>query len=1799
MPTRHDFFPDLRLANFGILAGFLDSDFFSKLGLKTTAMQFNLFSSPEVRWITGVVILSALMILAITYLCIYLRRFLICAKLCSELEVDLKKNRRDLASTQELLAENSSSHRSMLDEAGSAIFEFSESDGCVYANKALGKLLGVPEKNLLGEGLVGAVHPEDREEVRQQWRGFFTSTDPFEFSYRFLRADGEVVHVIERGSILRKSRWGGVGYFGQLMDVGEQLQDCLEARRLVEQTTDGFYRLSLNEPVPVGELPAEQVAEHIYQHATLTLCSSELAAFYGQPAGTLTDTLFRNLPGGCGFFEGPGEIKRFVDNGFCISGEEGGRTDHRGKPHCLKHEVIGTIEDGKLTAIWGTLHDITLEKRRQEESKDREALLHRILNSIPGDVSVKDTRCRYLFVNRGFEDRTSIPVDDWIDKTVFEVLPGAARDTNKTGIQAMKSGQLCRTLETPAGANRPMWVETLEQPLMSDDGVVEGVVGISIDVTDRVLKQQVLERAEARFRYLVEQNPSGIILADAASKQLTYANPAFCDLFGYTDDEIVALKVDDLHSPGSRKQVLAGWNERASHAQSFEEALPCQRKDRSMLFAEVAVAAGSVDGQDQVIGVYSDAADRKRIESDLECQRDLQTGLVNSASMLVATVDCNGILRSANDTLLECLGRNESDLVGKPYADVLVCEEDRGLLSHAFVDPVDGVQKDYELRLVAADGTLYTTACRVREGIDPSGETTGFTVCGVDVTQVKALEQQLRGECDGFRNQLAESESKRVEMTESYTQSEQQRESLAHERKQLEKSLAVRVRQFEETMAEREQHEAELARQIQEFESRRSGMSETLEMHRAKLEEESGRCKQLDELLKKTQQEFSEEKERIESEAREKIENLETGLETLRACESELASECCRVNNDLSDTKKELQSRIEELESGRSKWEVESERLAGVQQQLEQNLTQSKASEKELKAERSRLSADLSRAEKSGVSISAELKSGRSKWDTETERLLSLERDLEGKVAGLSKQLKQVTAQRDELERDLKISRKEADAGMKTVQVQVKQSAAPLKLELKELNARKKQLEIAQEKSNRKLTKLETAFDEHMQELKGVSAARKEEGQVFQRTQRDLKKQLQMRKSKIDKLVKQTETDAMDRLRAEERWKKDRNVLFTKAQELEELLRERTHELTFAGAASRGKEESFTVERKELRDLIAAEKEKHARILDQTSGDVAEHCRAKDAWEEERKTLQTRIQKMEETAADRAKNLAQITGERVGLEARLKDVQAEAARQTDAVEQQIQQKTKELTGELKIQHKLEEKLKAEQNKLSGRLSKMQTALDTRSEEVADLKKTKQELKERIAAEKENHARILDQTSGDVAEHCRAKETWEEERQTLQTRIQKLEETAVERAGHLEQVTGERVSLEAQLKDVQADAARQMETIDEQIEQKTRDLVGELKAKSAHEEKLKAGQKELGSQLDELQAALDKRTEEAEGLLKTKQELEDLVELGKESLTHRISLFKEEMSESRKAERTWKQREEELQGAIVHTEKELDQRNHAVANEIEERKKSEQEVEWLKKASVADHRMIYDLAEDLNDPLLPVLGLSREMLADRDLPVGVYAPLSEINRSAERLQSILSYRRELSCLGDGSVRAQPDWFNLDDFLEELSDEFSERAESKKLFFTFSREGDLSGDVYADQEKTHAVLSTLYDRALHGTQKGLVGLHAVCEACEDGGTKLAFLLLYKGIDEDPVLTKGLLDSVNERRPCAELSADDFQLDLVRRKALMMGGKICIENPSKRTPVLSFALPVEQKKAAHDEAEDIATMLAETVR
>jgi len=77
------------------------------------------------------------------------------------------------------------------------------------------------------------------------------------------------------------------------------------------------------------------------------------------------------------------------------------------------------------------------------------------------------------------------------------------------------------------------------------DGTVE-------NITERKQAEAALLDSEARYKTLFESAAEGIMIADVATRQQKYVNPAICKLLGYTAEELTGLKVSDIHPPGLR-----------------------------------------------------------------------------------------------------------------------------------------------------------------------------------------------------------------------------------------------------------------------------------------------------------------------------------------------------------------------------------------------------------------------------------------------------------------------------------------------------------------------------------------------------------------------------------------------------------------------------------------------------------------------------------------------------------------------------------------------------------------------------------------------------------------------------------------------------------------------------------------------------------------------------------------------------------------------------------------------------------------------------------------------------------------------------------------------------------------------------------------------------------------------------------------------------------------------------------------------------------------------------------------------
>ena len=93
---------------------------------------------------------------------------------------------------------------------------------CVYSNQTYQKLVGLTEKEVLGEGWSQAIHPEDRERVSEAWYRSTLTRSQFQSLHRFLHADGKTVWTsVLSAEILDKDEL--VGYVGTVEDITERM----------------------------------------------------------------------------------------------------------------------------------------------------------------------------------------------------------------------------------------------------------------------------------------------------------------------------------------------------------------------------------------------------------------------------------------------------------------------------------------------------------------------------------------------------------------------------------------------------------------------------------------------------------------------------------------------------------------------------------------------------------------------------------------------------------------------------------------------------------------------------------------------------------------------------------------------------------------------------------------------------------------------------------------------------------------------------------------------------------------------------------------------------------------------------------------------------------------------------------------------------------------------------------------------------------------------------------------------------------------------------------------------------------------------------------------------------------------------------------------------------------------------------------------------------------------------------------------------------------------------------------------
>jgi PAS domain S-box-containing protein len=136
-------------------------------------------------------------------------------------------------------------------------------------------------------------------------------------------------------------------------------------RAFIEQSSEGVWRIELDEPVPVT-LPADEQIDRFYAHGRLAECNDAMARMYGFEhaselvGAALADLVPRSDPSNLAF------LHAFIDANYRLYDAESHELDRHGEARYFLNNFVGILEQGRLVRAWGTQRDVTDRKVAEE-----------------------------------------------------------------------------------------------------------------------------------------------------------------------------------------------------------------------------------------------------------------------------------------------------------------------------------------------------------------------------------------------------------------------------------------------------------------------------------------------------------------------------------------------------------------------------------------------------------------------------------------------------------------------------------------------------------------------------------------------------------------------------------------------------------------------------------------------------------------------------------------------------------------------------------------------------------------------------------------------------------------------------------------------------------------------------------------------------------------------------------------------------------------------------------------------------------------------------------------------------------------------------------------------------------------------------------------------------------------------------------------------------------------------------------------------------------------------------------------
>ncbi len=262
----------------------------------------------------------------------------------------------------------------------------------------------------------------------------------------------------------------------------------------------------------------------------------------------------------------------------------------------------------------------------------------------------------------------------------------------------------------------------------------------------QAIVRDITERKQAQVRYETilgtAMDGFGVFSIEG---NILEVNNAYCNLVGYSREELLSMNLVDLEALESPDQVEnniqelldSGWHRFETHH---------RHKDGTIIELEVSANSLKQDGE-HVFAFYRDITERKKAEEVLRHERDKAQKYLDVAGVIFVALDNKGNVTLINRKGCEVLGGKEEEIINRNWFDNFLPESIRQGVKTTFEKLMKGELESveyYENSVLTKSGQERQIAWNNTILKNENGKCIGTLSSGEDITERKKAEEKSR-----------------------------------------------------------------------------------------------------------------------------------------------------------------------------------------------------------------------------------------------------------------------------------------------------------------------------------------------------------------------------------------------------------------------------------------------------------------------------------------------------------------------------------------------------------------------------------------------------------------------------------------------------------------------------------------------------------------------------------------------------------------------------------------------------------------------------------------------------------------------------------------------------------------------------------------------------------------------------------------------------------------------------------------------------------------------------------------------